>query len=80
MRAVCSIRAKEARPANWYGSKNRMERHRVALNVLGSFSSSDSTGETMDEMRRNFHAQRSKEFASHDCAKYPRSKGAKASS
>ena len=43
-------------------------------------SSSPSIGETMDEMRRNFHAQRSKEFASHDCAKYPRGKGAKASS
>ena len=40
--------------------------------------SSPSGGETMDEMRRDFRAQRSKEFASHDCAKHPRRKVAKA--
>jgi hypothetical protein len=40
--------------------------------------SSPSGGETMDEMRRDFRAQRSKEFASHDCTKHPRRKVAKA--
>ena len=37
VRAVCFMGAKEVRPANWYGSKNRMERLRVVLNALGSF-------------------------------------------
>ena len=40
--------------------------------------SSPSIGETMDEMRRNYHAQRSEEFASHDCAEHPRGTGANA--
>ncbi len=43
-------------------------------------SSSPTTGETMDVMRRNFRAQRSKEFAAHDCTKHPKGKAAKASS
>jgi len=29
-------------------------------------------GETFDAMTRNFESRRDEEFASHDCAKYPR--------
>jgi hypothetical protein len=28
-------------------------------------------GKTLDQMTRNFHAQLSEEFASHDCAEHP---------
>ena len=38
------------------------------------------TGESLDEMKRNFEVQLSEEFASHACVKRPRVKGAKASS
>jgi hypothetical protein len=31
-------------------------------------------GESLDEMKRKYEAQRDKEFAAHVCAKYPRAK------
>jgi rubredoxin len=37
-------------------------------------------GKTLDQMTRNFHAQLSEEFASHDCAEHPRFKRATPSS
>src|SRR6202795_3261927 len=37
-------------------------------------------GKTLDQMTRNFHAQLSEEFASHDCAEHPRVKGVAPSS
>jgi hypothetical protein len=38
------------------------------------------TGESLEDMKRNFQMQRSEEFASHDCAEHPRAKGATPSS
>ena len=36
------------------------------------FNPSDPpTGENYEEMKQNFESRRDKEFASHDCAKYP---------
>jgi hypothetical protein len=35
VRAVCIIRAKKVRPANWYGSKDCVSWDGVALNALG---------------------------------------------
>ncbi len=37
-------------------------------------------GKSLDEMKRNFEAQLSEEFASHSCAERPRIKGARLSS
>ena len=37
-RAVCFIRAKKVRPANWYGSKGRVSEGGAALNALGSLA------------------------------------------
>jgi hypothetical protein len=37
-------------------------------------------GNSLDEMKWNFRAQLSDEFASHDCAKRPRAKGEKLAS
>ena len=34
-------------------------------------------GESLDEMKRKYEAQRDKEFAAHVCAKHPRAKGPK---
>jgi hypothetical protein len=38
------------------------------------------TGDSLDEMKRNFQAQLSEEFASHACAKRPRVKAVRLSS
>lgn len=34
-------------------------------------------GESLDEMKRKYEAQRDKEFAAHVCAKHPRAKSPK---
>ena len=81
VRAVCSIKAKEAHPRKliWVEEHNG-EAPGCSQCAWVFCSSSPTTGETMDVMRRNFRAQRSKEFAAHDCTKHPKGKAAKASS
>jgi hypothetical protein len=76
VRAVCST--KKIRPANWYGSKDRMSRRWGCSECSWVFKPSGrpAAGESLDERKRTFRTQLSEEFASHACAEPPRVKGA----
>jgi hypothetical protein len=65
------MRAKKVHPANWCISKDRASGDGVALNALGCLILLDPpVGQSLDEMTRNYQAQLSNEFASHDCARH----------